>query len=330
MPITRKPLLRAEILDELLAHGRWTGQELLTRLNDKLEDLDEKTIDARTLKRDLDFLEFEKHAPLHRPKKGSMAYYYTEPFSLRNIPLDSDEVASLKEAITILSNVENFEMIGDLDVIVAKLENRIHTNLPANRSVVQFEDHTHAKGIHWFSELFDAIREQTALQINYQSFKQPQPKDYVIHPYLLKEYRNRWWLLGRCGTENRIMTLGLDRINAVRISKEAFIDNDLFDPDNYFEKAIGVSIDYQAKPEEIILKVNSASVQHVESKPIHKCQKILTRNQDGSIVIQLHLVINYELKATILSFGEHIEVVAPPHLINDIKNSLDKALSLYK
>jgi predicted DNA-binding transcriptional regulator YafY len=330
MPITRKPLLRAEILDQLLAHGKWTGNELLKRLNEKLQDLDEKTIDSRTFKRDLDFLEYEKNAPLHRPERGNMAYYYAERFSLKDIPLDSDELASLKEAIAILSKVENFQMIGDLDLIIGKLENRIHTNLPANQSVVQFEDHTHARGIHWFSELFDAIKEQTALHINYQSFKSPEPKDYVIHPYLLKEYRNRWWLLGRCGTDNRIMTLGLDRINAVRVSKEAFMVNDLFDPDTYFENAIGVSIDYEARPEKILLKIKAPSVPHVESKPVHKNQKIVRRDMDGSIIIQLDLIINYELKSTILAFGENLEVLEPVSLRVKLSECLDKAARLYK
>jgi hypothetical protein len=71
MPSTRKPQERAEILDELLAHGKWTGKELLARVNDKLQDLDGEAIDMRTLRRDFEYLE-TKRAPLHRPVAGDM------------------------------------------------------------------------------------------------------------------------------------------------------------------------------------------------------------------------------------------------------------------
>src|SRR6478735_6104471 len=109
MPQTRKPNDRAEILDELLAHGRWTGPELLERLNEKLQDLDEVAINPRTFKRDLDYLD-SKNAPLHRPVKGDMFYYYSEAFSLKDVPLDGDELRSLKQAINILKKVDNFQM----------------------------------------------------------------------------------------------------------------------------------------------------------------------------------------------------------------------------
>jgi predicted DNA-binding transcriptional regulator YafY len=328
MPETRKPKERAEILDELLAHGKWTGKELLTRLNEKLQDLDEKAVDARTFKRDLNYLE-SKGAPLHRPKKGDMSYYYHEKFSLREVPLDGDELRSLKQAINILRKVENFQIMDELDMIIGKLENRIHTNVPDNQTIVQFENHTSAKGSHLFNDLFDAIRDQTALEITYRSYRHDNAKEYLVHPYLLKEYRNRWWLLGRDEKTNKVLTLGLDRIIKFKVSTRKFKINDLFHPDTFFDKVIGVSIDYNGKPEDIILKVNPVSVQHVESKPMHRDQEELRREKDGSLIIKLNLMINYELKATILGFGDGIEVLEPKSLRDEIKAIHEKSCAQY-
>jgi len=329
MPKTRKPQERAEILDELLAHGDWTGNELLERVNEKLQDLDEKTVDMRTLRRDLDYLEL-KGAPLHRPVKGDMTYSYDHKFSLKDVPLDSDELRALKQAINILRKVENFQMMDELDLIIGKLANRIHTNVPDNQTIVQFENHTSAKGSHWFSELFDSIREQTTLDISYHSYRYNEPKDYVLHPYLLKEYRNRWWLLGRDEATNKVLTLGLDRIQKFKVSKQEFKVNDLFHPDTFFDKVIGVSMDYGKSPEDIILKVNPVSVQHVESKPIHKCQEPVRKESDGSLIVKLNLIINYELKATILGFGDGIEVLEPLTLRDEIKLILERSQSQYR
>jgi predicted DNA-binding transcriptional regulator YafY len=329
MPSTRKPTERAEILDELLRFGRWTGPELLERLNEKLADLDGEPITGRTFKRDLDYLE-SKGAPLHRPKKGDMVYYYTEKFSLKDIRLDADEVRALRQAITILKKVENFQMMEELDLIIGKLENRIHTNVADNQTIVQFENHTRALGSEKFSDLFDAIREQTTIEITYQAYKHPAPKEYVVHPYLLKEYRNRWFLLGRDGDSKLILTLGLDRIKKVKVSKQKFIVNDLFHPDTYFDKVIGVSLDYDRQPEDIVLKVNPISVQHVESKPIHKDQETVTKEKDGSLIIKLNLIINYELRSTIMGFGDGIEVLEPASLREEVKLNHERSLLQYR
>lgn len=329
MPETRKPKDRAEILDELLAHGRWKGPELLERLNERLQNLDGSPIDGRTMKRDFNYLE-SKNAPLHRPEKGNMHYYYTEKFSLKDIPLDSDELRSLKQAINILKKVENFQIMDELDLIIGKLENRIHTSVSDNQTIVQFENHTRALGSQWFSELFDAIREQTPLEISYQSFKQDTPKAYIVHPYLLKEYRNRWFLLGRDGDAGRVLTLALDRIKKIKVSEGKFIVNDLFHPDTFFDKVIGVSMDYDRQPEDIVLKVNPISVQHVESKPIHKDQETISKEKDGSLIIKLNLMINYELKATIMGFGDGIEVIEPASLRDEIGLNYERSFSQYK
>jgi predicted DNA-binding transcriptional regulator YafY len=236
---------------------------------------------------------------------------------------------ALKQAISILRKVENFQMMDELDLIVGKLANRIHTNVPENQTLVQFENHTRAKGTDKFNDLFDAIRDQTTIDVIYHSYRHPAPKEFTVHPYLLKEYRNRWWLLGREGKSTRILTLGLDRIQKIKVSKEEYITNDLFNPDTFFDNVIGVSIDYNKKPEEIILRVNPVSVQHVESKPIHKDQEEVRREKDGSLIIKLNLMINYELKSTILGFGDGIEVLEPKSLRDEIKEIHERSCAQY-
>src|SRR5689334_16125004 len=97
---------RLELLDELLSGKRkWTKQELLQRLEDH-----EMSITARTLFRDFNVLK-ERGAPLHTPDDGGQYYYYEHKFSLKQIPLDEDEIASLRQAIEILKQVDRFEIL---------------------------------------------------------------------------------------------------------------------------------------------------------------------------------------------------------------------------
>lgn len=200
---TRNQEERIAVLDRLLGGIRkWTSKELRERI---AEETGGGQITDRTLFRYLNYLE-EKGAPLHRPERADGFYYYKHKFSLKEMALDEEEVASLKKAIDILKAVDNFELLEELDSIIKKLENRIHANIPHKSSVVQFEKHTVAAGHEYFTELFDAIQSQTPVRIYYQKFDRDKPLEQVVHPYLLKEFRNRWFLIGRMGNNNTITT----------------------------------------------------------------------------------------------------------------------------
>ena len=327
MPETKSPQKRLEILDELLQQ-RWTQTELLEALNDR--NTDGRPINKRTLYRDIDFLINEKGAPVHRPVKGDNRYYYTEKFSLKNIPLDEDEIALLKHAIKILKEVDNFELINEVEAIISKLENRLHVTVPDSQAIIQFERHTSAIGQEYVKDILDAIQSKTTLRIDYKPFNQDEAQEHVVHPYLLKEYRNRWFLLGRDELHPvRVSNFALDRVKKIRNSPNEFVENNLFDPDNYFNHLVGVSVPWNAEPQIIELKIYKALAPYVLTKPIHQNQQVLKKFKDGSVSIRLQLYVNYELKALLLSYGEGLEVKKPAELRKQLKDSALEILNRY-
>lgn len=278
MPGTRNQEERIEVLDRLFSHGRkWTSKELLCRMAGETGSVG---IDKRTLYRYFNYLE-EKGAPLHRPEKSDAYYYYKHKFSLREVILDADEVSALKRAIDILKEVDNFEILEEVDSIIKKLENRIHANVPESATIVQFEKHTIADGHEYFNELFDAIQTQSPIRLLYQKFDRNEPLEQVVHPYLLKEFRNRWFLIGRMGHNKTITTYGLERIKGIKTSDADFIPNDVFDPMLYYENVVGVTIYPGDEPKEIHIKAYPSCVPYVKTKPIHKHQEVIKEYKDG-------------------------------------------------
>ncbi len=89
-------------------------------------------------------------------------------------------------------------------------------------------------------------------------------------------------------------------------------------------------MDYNKQPEEVILKIHPISVPHVESKPIHRDQSVIEKEANGSLTIKLNLMINYELKATLMGFGEGVEVLEPVSLRNEIRSLQERAIANYK
>lgn len=176
----------------------------------------------------------------------------------------------------------------------------------------------------------EAIKNKNALRVAYHPYTHPEPAERIVHPYLLKEFRNRWFLLGREGNAKRVTNYALDRIKKIRPSHEAFIGNDIFDPEQYFNYLVGVSVPEGAAPECIEIKVHKQAAPCVLSKPIHLNQETVRSYKDGRILIRLTLIINYELKSMLLSYGPGLQVRKPKSLRDALKEILSEMMVLYR
>lgn len=330
MPDTKNFSQRIAILDEILGGiRRFTFEELLAKLNEKLDDAGYKKVSKKTLSNDLKYLREEKDAPISKPSRFKPHYYYTEKFSVKDLPLTDEEIDYLKQAAEILKRAAPFLVSTELETLISKLENKIHTNVPERAHIIQFESHTKAAGEQWLDQLFSAVKEKVVLRIQYKPFHKEETSELIFNPYLLKEYRNRWFIFGRVGEFIKVTNLALDRIKGIKNSSQTFSDNNLFDAETYFRHLVGVSTPIDGQIEEVILKVKASSVAYIKTKPIHHLQEIIKEYQNGDIKIRVPLYINYELRSLLLSYGEGVEVIAPKTLKGDIAKTIEKLNNLY-
>ncbi|WP_217602364.1 YafY family protein [Chitinophaga sp. GbtcB8] len=334
MPANKNFAFRIAILDECLRNRRrkWTLQDLIDTVNDKLWDqFGQKDVRKRTIQDDIKQLEMTLGAPIERRKEGRVTYFmYSDPdFSIKNLPISHEEVEYLKDAIKILKQVNDFKILEEVEVIVNKLQHTVDTNIPESHCIIQFEKHTVARGTEYIDNIFYAIKEKTPLRITYQSFNATAPNQFVFHPYLLKEYRNRWFLFGRKENDKKLTNLALDRIQEIKNSLVSFIGNDLFDPDIYFESLIGVTVPTDEVPQPIRIKVSRLQAPYIRTKPIHRTQQVLEEYPDGGMLIALNLLCNYELRSVLLGFGGELEVLEPQDLREAMKKLFLSGLAVY-
>jgi predicted DNA-binding transcriptional regulator YafY len=197
----------------------------------------------------------------------------------------------------------------------------------------KFSDFMHfetrrSKGTENMYDLVKAIQGRVVVCFTYELFNEPLSFDRTIEPYALKEFRNRWYLLGKDCSNGNIRTYGLDRISALSLTKATFKYPIDFSLDAYFKDCFGIFIPKELSPEEIILSFNPERGRYIKSMPLHHSQKIMNEQED-ELLVSLHLCITPDFLSEILSYGSDVKVLHPQSFMNLIAESYKKAISNY-
>lgn len=321
---------REIIIDRCLKNRRgYSTQEIMDKVNDALESRGEKTINAlNTIRNDILSIENRWHIVVEQIRSGrEIKYRYENPnFSIYNSPLTEDDIMQLSESISILRRFKclpGFEWLDELNV---RLQSSINAK---SKPVIGFDDNEKLKGIEHFSDLFNAINEQITIKVGYKPHK-GNFKEEIVHPYYLKQYNQRWFLFGLNHQRDEISIYALDRIQYILESNINYKQNESIDFEQYFKDIIGVSNYKEQEPIIIQLLVVEDQLPYTLSKPIHSTQKVIQKNEDGSAVLSIKVVPNFELMQLLLSFGERITVLSPEYLREEIKQRIEKNLNNYK
>ena len=177
--------------------------------------------------------------------------------------------------------------------------------------------------------IYQSILKKIVLKITYKSFKARTATEFIYHPFILKEFNNRWFVVGKLHKEPQIMTLALDRIENLDFDLDIPFLNEVFNGDTHYEDTIGVTVLNYEGLVKTVLKIDKMNAPYVLTKPFHKSQKLLERLEGGSILIELKVHLNFEFDRLILGFGNSIEVIEPKILRTRIKRKLKSALKNY-
>lgn len=256
--------------------------------------------------------------------------YANENYSITDIPLTENDMNVLSETVEMLKQFKDFSLFSELNGIIQRLEDKVYTETTKQSSIIHLDKNEKLKGLEHLDLLYQAILKELCLSINYQSFKARDASDITFHPFILKQFNNRWFVVGRKESSEQIQTLALDRISKIDYNLEVSYKNDAFDGDDYYKHTIGVTVLGERHVKEIELKLDAYNAPYVLTKPFHHTQEVLERFDDGSVLIKIKVHLNYELERLILGFGNSIEVLKPRQLRNRIRKKLNSAASLYE
>ena len=284
-----------------------------------------------TIEKDMFAMRMEFDAPIKYSKREKGYYYEDENYSIDKIPLSEDDIEAIKFATNTLMQFRDVSIFKQFGFAIDKIFDRVHiSNDPLDDSVdnfVQFENQSTTKGNEYLPELLKAIKEKRVAKFGYENFKGGKFKERTVLPLLLKEYRNRWYLISFSLSKEKVITFGLERMSNLEVTEEYFNDPLDFDPDLYFKHAIGITVNADT-PEKVVLKIDKTGSKYLQSQPLHKSQKLVKEGKNRD-TLELDVIVSEELIRTILSYGSQIEVVKPKELRSQIANSVQEMMDIY-
>lgn len=336
MPLNKLALLRYKTIDQCLRNRfrKWTLDDLVEACANALYEYEGITqgISRRAVQLDIQNMRSDKlgyNAPIVVQDKKFYIYDDRE-YSITKNPLSKQDVVTLTEVVGVLKQFKGFSYFDELTEMVSRLEDKLYKQKHKGLSYIDFEKNELLKGLEHIDPLHKAIISRKTLLITYQSFKSKQANVMEFYPYLLKEYRNRWFLLGRRKNHKSGNTtlLALDRIVAMNeLPNIPFVES-AFNPHTFFDDVIGVTKNLNDIPQNVTLWVDKENAPYVLTKPLHPSQE-LRKQDDSGIIINICVVINFELEREILGFGERMKILSPRRLKIRLINRLKGNLALY-
>ena len=335
MALNKNALIRYKTIDKCLQnhYRQWTLNDLIEACSEALYEYENRDVNVskRSVQLDIQMMRSDKlgyNAPIEVYDRKYYRYA-DENYSITNIPLTENDMNVLAETVEMLKQFKDFSLFSELGGIIQKLEDKVYTEQTKQDAIIHLDKNEHLKGLNHLDVLYQAILKRICLRITYQSFTARKAGEIPFHPYILKEYNNRWFVVGRKHQDKQILSLALDRIQAIDFDLDLPYRKYDFDGDTHYKDTVGVTVLNESSLYEVQLKVDRQNAPYVLTKPFHHSQQLLEKLPDGSIIVQVKVHLNFEFERLVLGFGNSIEVLTPRILRTRMKRAFARGLEQY-
>lgn len=327
MPTNKNALIRYKYLDRLLSdhHHFYDIHDLTEKVNDMLYDDGFPEVTQRCIEKDLNTLEYAPFsAPISRFRhNGKNCIGYSKySFSIFKQEMSREERNLLHEVLSTIGQfdgLDNFKWLDDF---------KIGLGLEERRQIISFSNNPYLKNSNLLGTLFDNISNEVVIRLSYHTFNNDTIRNIDFHPYLLKQYNERWFLLGAADSDQKILNFALDRIDKVEpMPEKKYIEcpDDIYDR---FEDIVGVTLYEERKMEHIVCWVSDVSKGYVDTKPIHGSYTPIKGIEEQQLRVRypqlqcglfftLDCIPNFELIRELFSYGKELIVLNSDGYVQD-------------
>ena len=324
---------RELIYDECFSSGKeFTREQLMEIVNKRLEQRDFKPIQSRTtFMQDMQEMNeklyklYRRKAIVYEDRHKKRYYRYADGIDgIFNRELNQEEVNRLNEIRNLLLGFKGMPKFNWIDQMLTRLD----CNITARKEIASFEGGSN-RSSKFLMPLFKAISERQVLDVKYFNFFSDF-EDLILHPYYLKQYWRRWYLMARREGEKDVEPFALDCMVEIQEHKKvkykglkaSFKDN--------FKYLVGVTMAPERNVEHIVLQVDASLVPYLLAMPIHESQSVFISDDGKSAIATLDVLINYELIQELMFYADRLVVKSPAHFRDTMKERLEWCMNSYK
>ena len=324
---------RELIYDECFSSGKeFTREQLMEIVNKRLAQRDFKPIQSRTtFMQDMQEMNeklyrlYHKEAIVYEDRHKKRYYRYADGIDgIFNRELTQEEVDNLNEVRNLLLGFKGMPKFDWIDQMLTRLD----CNITAKKEIASFEGGTD-RSSKFLMILYKAISERQVLDVKYCSFFMDS-EDIVLHPYYLKQYWRRWYLMARREGEKDVEPFALDCIVDIQENKTIKFKGTKISFKKYFQHLVGVTMPPEPNVEHIELQVDASQVPHLLAMPIHESQAIRINDDGKSAIVTLDVMINYELEQELMFYADSLVVKSPAFFRDTMKERLEWCKQSYE
>ena len=328
MSLNKEAYIRYKIIDECISNKFRPYPSIEDIIENCLDKLGKKFSvsaiqkDIKAMKEDelLGFLAPISYSRIHN------GYYYKDPnYSINKVPLNSSELESLEAVSDVLNMFSGSRISNDFDHAVKKIFASIsekRNEFEKTNRIIQTDSHINHKGFENFELLYHSISNKIPICFVHYSYSKRCYRSNIVHPYLIKEFQNKWYVLGFSETHNEFRTFGLDRIYEPILLKKEYIPADSEFINTFYDDMYGVYPIPDESKQKILINVKSLLSEYLKANPIHSTQEIVDIKENGNTIFQFNIIPTVELINFFTQYCAHIRVLEPDFIINIIKKSI--------
>lgn len=176
--------------------------------------------------------------------------------------------------------------------------------------------------------VLEAIAAKEKVRFTYAGFNRSRAEEGILfHPYFVKRYKQRWYMVGYREKSSDIRTYALDRVKKLQLVSSTFTMPGDIDPATFFDNIIGITLS-KASPKVVRIRTTPQQAKYLRALPLHNTQQ--EEIHDKYSIFTYRLKLNYELVHELLGFGSEVTVIAPRELQLMVTDELHKSLRQYE
>ena len=335
MPKNKSAATRYRVIDQMLNDKRKPYPNL-EQLAAKCSAVLGSDVSTSTIEKDIRAMREQAPKGYSAPivySKIEGGYVYGEVgFSIAELNLNEEEWSALQFASQLLYQYIDVPVFSNFKNAIERINTRFALGIDGNDKVldevVQFEKAVHTNGMEFIELIFSAIKNKQAFEFKYRNVYKKTTSASSLVPYLIKEHRNRWYVIGWSTEKEKYTTYALDRMSDVNALEGNVKKRSDFNASSFFQHSTGI-MESNTKPEEVLLTIKKPISDLVLLEPLHATQKLINEKNDR-VQITLKVLVNEEFMFKILGMGSYCIVEKPASLSKSIKVAIQHMSANYK